>query len=936
MTPERWQQVMNILGPILEALPEERATLLERLCGDDIELREEVAALVIAFEKDPGWLEKALLPDNETLLMQPAKSPMEGQLLGPYKIIRELGRGGMGAVYLAVRSDDQYRKRVAIKLIKRGLDTEEILSRFRHERQILASLDHPNIARLLHGDTTTDGLSYFVMEYVEGVPIDSYCDTKRLSTATRLELFRKVCAAVHYAHQNLVVHRDLKPGNILVTDEGEPKLLDFGIAKLLNPELYGQTIAPTEIAVRLMTPDYASPEQVRGGKITTASDVYSLGVLLYELLTGHRPYQLKGTERVELERVICEESPAKPSLVINRREDVIDNAGETRILTPESVSKTREGEPDKLRRRLEGDLDNIVLMAMRKEPERRYLSVGHFAEDIRRHLEGLPVSARRDTFSYRTGKFVKRNKVGVAIATAFAVLLAVSAVLIIRQSARTAHERDKAERVSAFLVDLFKVSDPSEAKGKSITAREILDQGAARIETEMKDQPEVQASLMDAIGMVYRGLGLYDSAIPLLEKSVKLRREVLGNENVDTAKSLNDLGWVLLEKQRSKEAEPFLQEAIKIRRKLRGEEHQETAESLNLLAFARKDQGDIVSAETLYRETLALRKKIFGPMHRDVAQSLNNLALMATEKGDFTEADKLYQEALAIDRQTVGMEDPDVLTHLSNYALLKDNQGEYDAAQVLYREIIVNKRKVLGNEHPSLAVTLNNLAENLRQKGDYENAEPFYREAQAIFTKQLGEDNPNVATLTQNLGRMFYDKGNLTAAEPLYRKALVAYRKQLSEEDPRVARTVSNMGQLTYERGDFAAAEPQLRQALQTQRKLYPNGHKDLATTLVGLGRLLTDTNRAGEAESLLREGLEIRRAKQPAGNYQIAEAQSALGGALSALNRFDEAEPLLMEAYETLEARRGDKNKLTTQARERLYVLYKAWGKTEKAAQFH
>ncbi|HEY6806414.1 MAG TPA: serine/threonine-protein kinase [Pyrinomonadaceae bacterium] len=935
MTPERWQQIITILAPVLESPAEERASLLERLCGEQIELREEVAALVAAFEKDSKLMENPL-SDGETLIRHPVNNPIEGQLIGPYKIIRELGRGGMGAVYLAIRSDDQYRKRVAIKLIKRGLDTEEILNRFRHERQILASLDHPNIARLLHGDTTADGLSYFVMEYVEGMPVDSYCDTKKLSTATRLELFRKVCAAVHYAHQNLVVHRDLKPSNILVTDQGEPKLLDFGIAKLLNPELYGQTMAPTEIAVRLMTPDYASPEQVRGGKITTASDVYSLGVLLYELLTGHRPYHLRGTERVEIERVICEESPAKPSTVINRREDMIDNEGSTRTLTPESVSRTREGEPDKLRRRLEGDLDNIVLMAMRKEPERRYLSVGHFAEDIRRHLAGLPVSARKDTFGYRAGKFVKRNKVGVAIAAAFAVLLAVSAVFIIQQSARAARERDKAERVSAFLVDLFKVSDPSEAKGKSITAREILDQGAARIETEMKDQPEVQATLMDAIGMVYRGLGLYDSAIPLLEKSVKLRREVLGNENVDTAKSLNDLGWVLLEKQRSKEAEPFLQEAIKIRRKLRGEEHQETAESLNLLAFARKDQGDIASAETLYRETLALRRKIFGPMHRDVAQSLNNLALMATENGDYTEADKLYQEALVIDRQTLGMEDPDVLTHLSNYALLKDNKGEYDEAERLYREIITNKRKVLGNEHPSLAVTLNNLAETLRQKGDYENAEPLYREAQAIFIKLLGEDSPSVATLTQNLARMFYDKGDLTAAEPLYRKALSAYRKQLGEEDPRVARTVSNVGQLLYERSDFGAAEPQLRQALQTQRKLYPGGHKDVATTLIGLGRLLTDTNRATEAEGLLREGLEFRRAKQPAGNYQIAEAEGALGGALTALKRFDEAEPLLSDAYEVLKARRGEQNKLTTQARQRLYVLYKAWGKTDKAAQFH
>ncbi len=926
---------MDILAPVLECAPEERLSLLARLCDGDADLRGEVEALAAAFERDEGLLEKGLLSGGGELLRRPAESSLKGQLLGPYEIIRELGHGGMGAVYLAVRADDQYRKRVAIKLIKRGLDTDEILSRFRHERQILASLDHPNIARMLHGDTTADGLSYFVMEYVEGVPIDAYCDSKKLSTAARLELFRKVCAAVHYAHQNLVVHRDLKPGNILVTDEGEPKLLDFGIAKLLNPELYGQTIAPTAVALRLMTPDYASPEQARGAKITTASDVYSLGVLLYELLTGHRPYHLKSTERVEIERVICEEQPEKPSTIVKRREDIPGDAGTARTITPESVSKTREGEPDKLRRRLEGDLDNIVLMAMRKEPERRYLSAGQLAEDIRLHLEGLPVIARKDTFGYRAGKFIKRNKLGVGIAAAFALLLVVSAVLIVRQSARAGRERDKAQRVSGFLVDLFKGSDPGEARGKNVTAREILDKGAARIENELEDQPEVQATLMDTVGMVYRSLGLYDSAIPLLEKSLKLRRETLGGESADTAQSLSDLGWTLAEAQRSKEAEPLLNEAIRIRRKLLGDENQQTAESINLLAYVRKEQGDVDAAEALYRESLALRRKIFGTTHHDVAQSLNNLALLLSEKGNYEAADQLYQETLDIDRKLTGAEDPEALTHLANYALLKDSRGEYDAAEKLYGQVVAARRKVQGNEHPNLAVSLNNLAETLRQKGDYTAAEPLYREALAIFIKQTGEDNLSVATLTQNLARMFYDKGDYTAAEPLYRKALPVYRKQLGDENARTARTLSNLAQLLYEKGDTAAAEQQLRQALQTQRKLYPQGHKDVAATLVALGRLLTDTNRAAEAEGFLREASEMRRAKLPAGNYQIAEAQSALGGALSALHRFDEAEPLLNEGYETLKAGRGDENKLTRQARLRLYTLYQTWGKPDRAAPY-
>lgn len=352
---------------------------------------------------------------------------MVGRHIGPYKVLREIGHGGMGVVYLAARDDREYKKRAAIKLVKRGMDTNSILRRFRNERQILADLDHPNIAKLLDGGTTEDGLSYFVMDYVEGLPIDLYCDTHKLPTAERLKLFRMVCSAVEYAHQQGAVHRDLKPSNVLVTAEGVPKLLDFGIAKLLNPELSSQTMEPTA-TLRPMTPEYASPEQARGQAITPASDIYSLGVLLYELLTGHRPYRIKNHTPQEIERVICEEEPEKPSTMISRIEEIIKPDGTNRVtITPESVSKTRDGQPSTLRRRLAGDIDNIVMTALRKEPERRYASVEQFSADIRRHLEGLPVTARKDTLWYCTAKFIKRNRAG-ALAVLAGMILALVAV----------------------------------------------------------------------------------------------------------------------------------------------------------------------------------------------------------------------------------------------------------------------------------------------------------------------------------------------------------------------------------------------------------------------------------------------------------------------------------------------------------------------------
>jgi eukaryotic-like serine/threonine-protein kinase len=418
MTPERWQQVKELFQSVVECETSQRAAFLDEACAGDSDLRRELEILLASDKRAENFLEA---PVASLRTDQPTESLVRRRI-GPYQIRREIARGGMGAVYLAERADDQFQKQVAIKVVKRGMDSDAILRRFRNEQKILANLDHPNIARLIDGGTTEDGLSYFIMDYVEGLPIDGYCDTHQLPTPERLKLFRTVCSAVEYAHQHHVVHRDLKPRNILVTGDGVPRLLDFGIAKVLNPDEVSQTTGLSG-ALRLMTPRYASPEQVRGEPVTPASDVYSLGVILYELLTGHHPYRLQSLTPQEIERVIREEEPEKPSAAIHRVEDVPGADGVARItLTPESVSKTREGEPEKLRRRLTGDLDNIALMALRKEPERRYASPAQLSEDIRRHLEGRPVLARNDTLVYRSAKFIKRNK---------AVLIALLVVMIV-------------------------------------------------------------------------------------------------------------------------------------------------------------------------------------------------------------------------------------------------------------------------------------------------------------------------------------------------------------------------------------------------------------------------------------------------------------------------------------------------------------------------
>jgi len=459
MKPERWEQIESLYYAARERGPDLRASFLDQACAGDASLRLEVESLLASDEQAGDFLNTpAMKIATEEIAEERARS-LVGRQLGHYRLLSQLGAGGMGEVYLAARADDQFRKQVAIKLVKRGMDTDNILRRFRHERQILAALDHPNIARLLDGGVSEDGLPYFVMEYIAGKPITEYCDSHQLSTEARLNLFRQVCAAVHYAHQNLVVHRDLKPGNILVSEEGAPRLLDFGIAKVFNPELASPTLDLTAPEMRLMTPEYASPEQVRGEPITTASDIYSLGVVLYELLTGHHPYRTRNLPPSEIIRIVCEKEPEKPSdSIADCGLKVADSKSrwplisrlKTRMwfLTRNPQSAIRN--PQSLR----GDVDNIVLMALRKEPERRYGSVMQFSEDIRRHLEGLPVIARKDTLGYRSAKFLQRHKAGVAVTALFLTLIIGFIVSLAVKSAQVTRERDNNRRLLKEIVTL--------------------------------------------------------------------------------------------------------------------------------------------------------------------------------------------------------------------------------------------------------------------------------------------------------------------------------------------------------------------------------------------------------------------------------------------------------------------------------------------------
>lgn len=555
-----WQQVKQLFHQALDLTPEERSALLRSACVGAEGIRAEVEALLRAHERAGAFIAEPALV--EAGLASPVvedgadAGPVAGRRIGPYEIVRELGRGGMGAVFLARRADAQFEKQVAIKIVKRGMDTESILQRFMMERQILANLEHPNIARLIDGGTTDEGLPYFVMEYVEGVPVTNYCDTNRLNTTERLRLFQKVCAAVEHAHQNLVVHRDLKPSNILITADGTPKLLDFGIAKLLNPGWTGDTTGQTAAALQLMTPEYASPEQLRGLlPVTTATDVYSLGVVLYELLSGHRPFRFRGRSPEEIARVLLTEEPLRPSHAVTRAAEsrVTDDAEAS--VTPESVGGRREGHAERLRRRLHGDLDNIVLKALRKELERRYSSVQQFSEDISRHLAGLPVSARPDTFTYRASKFVRRHKAGAAAAALVFVTLVSATALTTWQAHVARQERAKAERRFAeqrALADSLMNEVQASLKDVpySLPARRVLVEKSLEylnnLATDADDDPALLGDLAAAYGNLayFQTWELQDKpgAILSARRAIELcrRRLALEPHNADARRELSD------------------------------------------------------------------------------------------------------------------------------------------------------------------------------------------------------------------------------------------------------------------------------------------------------------------------------------------------------------------------------------------------------------
>jgi serine/threonine-protein kinase len=864
LSPARRAEIEGVFEDALDITPDRRDAWLSARCADDRELRAEVDALLAAHESPAGIFEQRLNPASTTL----AAEPLRDRRIGPYRVVRELGRGGMGVVYLAERVDGEFRREVAIKLLRNSPDAEELHRRFIAERQILASLSHPHIAQLLDGGTTEGQLPYLVMEYVDGLPITTYCDRHGLDIDSRVRLFVDVCRAVNSAHQNLVIHRDIKPGNILVTAAGQVKLLDFGIAKLLNAAMGGMAMPHTHTAFRVMTPDYASPEQVRAEPLTTGSDVYALGVVLYELLAGRRPYQIRtGTER-ELHELVCEREPERPSAWATRPPPPDDAESPT----PEAIASARGTSPDRLQRVLAGDLDAIVMMALRKEPRRRYGSAELLAADIERYLRGHPVQARHPSRAYYLGKFLRRHRTAASLGAVAALSLVAGTAIAVEQRAAARRERDRAaaaliqakqalresEETTSFLAGLFDVNVPAPGSAAPGTADELIARGMGQIE-QLGNQPLVQARMLYGLGRIYQNSGRYGDAKRAYERSLALRRANGGAESAEAASTLLQLADALRLFGSYSAADSTAQQALRIYEKVNGATDPSAADAWQMLSMLAVYLSDIRGSEAYARRAVDIRVAAYGADDPRIAYSLEILGGALHRLGRYDEGERYMRRAITLYEREKGQEDPGLIVPLYRLAqAVSTSRQDYTEATRLTERAVAISTKALGEGHPRTAYSISLLGEVESRRGNFAKAERLSRRAVEIFDRSLGRRDVAVADAYSDLAKIYLRVGRWADAEAAQRSAMTIYENSLGRAHAVYAGAIGGLCATHVHAGRLADAEAECREALAIRRRAQGERSLGLLGPLILLGDIQTQHGELASADSLYSAALSI------------------------------------------------------------------------------
>lgn len=854
MNKKKWKQLEDIVDQALTLRGSERTTFIDKKCKGNRQLKSEVTDLLESIEKSEGYLEntssglssyfRSLTPD----ISISGNSSLIGQQIGAYRISELIGYGGMGSVFKAERSDGSFDHTVALKIIRRGMDTPSNVARFKREQQILAGLNHPNIARLYDGGVTQDGLPYLIMEYIDGKPITEYCDDNRLTIDERIKLFKQVCRTVQYAHSNLIIHRDLKPDNILVTSEGQIKILDFGIAKLMESEI-GSIALPTHKGSPILTLSYAAPEQVTGDSLTTATDIYALGVLFYQILTGIHPFDFKGKKVALIEQEITSKTPEKPD------QRYCNLSGKLQ----QKVAENRSTTSSAIRQELQSDLEAIVLKTLRKPADARYSSTAELIKDLDYFQNNLPVLARSDSFRYHLSKFLRRHRVGIAVATCM-FLLVTGLVFyhtwqITEQRNQAQVEAQKAAQVTTFLIDLFEANDPTEAQGDTITARELLARAEKRV-SDLQGQPEVQGQMFGITGQIFRRLGNYGQSRKSLKRSVALRKQIYGPAHSETIESINQLGLLLCDQGNYAVADSMLSTALELQESSFNSNNLSLALTQNTLAYALRRQGYYNRAETLYRRSLQTRQKVLGPDHPLAIESLSGLGASLHNQGDYKATEHIFKEVLKRRRALLGPMHPDVAMSINNLAALQMNLGRYDEAEPLFREALTKRKSIYGALHPKVALTMNNLAITLRDQQKYAASERYFKQALQMRSQLFGLNNVGTAISMYSLGNLMLKTNRPDSALALYQIAYDVFGDRLSENHSFTARSVMGMGSSYLAKGELSRAEQYLTKGFEQLQQIHPETSLERALAEQQYGEYLIRQGLYNEADSLLKHAL--------------------------------------------------------------------------------
>lgn len=856
-----WQRIEELFELAHAQPAEARAQFVGEACGLDLHLRAEIEAMLAAAGPDRALAIERFIVDGDS--DAPRVDPLIGSSLGPWRLMSVVGRGGMGTVYRAERADGHYRQDVAVKILRSGPCDPHAVERFRTEQQVLARLTHPNIASLLDGGFAADRTPYLVMELVEGSPINEWCTARALSLEARLQLFRVVCDAVQHAHRALVVHRDLKPSNIFVSRSGTVKLLDFGIAKLLDPDAWGIGSLATRAEVRLSTPEYAAPEQQHCGQITTATDVYALGVVLYELLTGLRPRDCRGNDSSSSLPDVPPAPVTAPSEAVRR--DVLQLAARQRAHdSPPADATSNVTERRKLARRIRGDLDRIVLKALREEPERRYVSAGQLGEEIERFLGGRAVLAQPDTLSYRARKFVGRNPLAVTAATvfvgclaAFGIVATLQARALTEQSRVARVERDKAEQVVQVLVDLFETTNPAvRPDGDRVSIREFLAGAQGRALAQLRGAPMVRAKLNEVFGLIHYERGEYASARAALEEALAEQRRLVGPDHPDALESLHALGKVLYDAADGSRARSLLEESLNRHRRVYGDEHEKTARALFALAPLAASK-DLNAAKVLLTQALDIRRRVLAENDPEIAVNLGALAEHYNDLGELERSRELYVEALAVFRDPSERHHPRAVKLMNDYAALLGTMEAYGEAATMQRDAIAIGTQVLGPGTLMVANLTNNLGVTLTSLGQYAGAERAFREAFEQHVALLGGDHWRVRNIARNIGRISALQDQWDEALRWMDRAIAIGAQKTGSQDPGFEGMKAQRAWILFRLGRRAEGLEAVRGAVSALEQMKdPNDGYALAFSRVLLARMLDTMGRPDQAERPARAAL--------------------------------------------------------------------------------